>query len=1052
MKMLLTLTLSGSVLALLLMALRYIVLRRMPSTVYYYAWLPVLLRLALPLPGLVPSEAEAIPSPSVLVGSSYVQDADGPLSEQAIPDSVPNAFPTVPFPAQAPSEISPASEAPETPENAASAESRFSVSWRSPKLWLSVWTLGTVLSLGLTVTAYLRFTLSLRRKLQPPNRFIRTVYASIPGHKPRLFLSGSVNTPLMFGLLSPRIVLPEQAYDEELLRNILRHELMHYRRMDTLYKWVAVLVLSAHWFNPLSWLIRKELSRACELSCDELLLRSMSREEKRSYGHTLLAMAAASALPAGVVATTFSTQKRNLKERLEQIMHYKKSKARVLAAVLTLVLLAGCGLAAGPQATTAADSAPAPVIPEGAVRVTNVDEFLAAIGPNTTIYLEAGEYDLSKASDYAAESKNPCYFWKPVWEDGANKPSAELVISRVKNLTILGQGTEETSLVAVPRYANVLCFDGCTDLTLQNLTAGHSTQPGICSGGVLQLENCQRVSVDSCDLYGCGTVGVDASNTNDLSVTGCQIYECSSNAVSLQQCYSVHIEDCDVFRLGARAGQGSSMALFTASYSNDVVIRRNSIHDNNAQFLLQLRYTQNASFLSNEVRSNRFDNGVFQFEQYGATVDGCSFADNGEIRSWVQSSGVYAHDASGKLLDVSDFVGMRLREIEPGTEATPAPIPAAVDVAPGGSIEVRTVDEFLAAIGPDRTIVLDGDVFDLSQASNYGSVGGQYYYWNQSHDGPELVIQDVSGLTIHPKAAYPEATTLAAIPRYANVLNFRSCHDLMLVGFTAGHTREPGSCSGGVLNFQNCSNVRLDGMRLYGCGILGVQASYSTGLDIWRTEIYECSQGAAQFYQCDGLHFNDCYIHDVPSPAFTFTESGDISWNGSEINRLSDHYNVKADGELEPYVQEPFAANYQGEYPSFTFAEDSEEMAFMASVQKTIADGDWETLADQVKYPLQIVGEDYYVRILNREQFLEAADSVFNLFNPDFREIIAKAPLEEFGGTIYGITFCNHLLAFSNFAVTPGGKDYRVSMISLSDPLWPIYAYAFLGGAPTPEA
>ena len=41
---LLTLTLSGSTLTLLLLALRYLLLKRMPSTVYYYAWLLVLLR------------------------------------------------------------------------------------------------------------------------------------------------------------------------------------------------------------------------------------------------------------------------------------------------------------------------------------------------------------------------------------------------------------------------------------------------------------------------------------------------------------------------------------------------------------------------------------------------------------------------------------------------------------------------------------------------------------------------------------------------------------------------------------------------------------------------------------------------------------------------------------------------------------------------------------------------------------------------------------------------------------------------------------------------
>jgi beta-lactamase regulating signal transducer with metallopeptidase domain len=66
METLLLLTLSGSALALLLLALRYLFLKRMPSTVYYYAWLLVLLRFVLPLPGFVPVERAAQEaSPSV---------------------------------------------------------------------------------------------------------------------------------------------------------------------------------------------------------------------------------------------------------------------------------------------------------------------------------------------------------------------------------------------------------------------------------------------------------------------------------------------------------------------------------------------------------------------------------------------------------------------------------------------------------------------------------------------------------------------------------------------------------------------------------------------------------------------------------------------------------------------------------------------------------------------------------------------------------------------------------------------------------------------------
>ena len=63
MRILLNLTLSGSFMALLLIFLRYVLLKRMPSTVYYYAWLLVLLRFLLPLPGFIPT-GETAQSPT----------------------------------------------------------------------------------------------------------------------------------------------------------------------------------------------------------------------------------------------------------------------------------------------------------------------------------------------------------------------------------------------------------------------------------------------------------------------------------------------------------------------------------------------------------------------------------------------------------------------------------------------------------------------------------------------------------------------------------------------------------------------------------------------------------------------------------------------------------------------------------------------------------------------------------------------------------------------------------------------------------------------------
>ena len=98
-------------------------------------------------------------------------------------------------------------------------------------------------------------------------------------------------------------------------------------------------MFSLHWFNPFTRLFRRELDRVCELSCDEHLLRRMDRDGRQNYGETLLDLAAGRSLSPRVIATSFATEKRNLKERLDQIMTYKKKGRAALALTLAAILL-----------------------------------------------------------------------------------------------------------------------------------------------------------------------------------------------------------------------------------------------------------------------------------------------------------------------------------------------------------------------------------------------------------------------------------------------------------------------------------------------------------------------------------------------------------------------------------------------------------------------------------------------------------------------------------------------------------------------------------------
>ena len=63
---------------------------------------------------------------------------------------------------------------------------------------------------------------------------------------------------------------------------------VHWRRGDLWSKWLVQLVVCLHWFNPMAYLLKRELSRLSELACDEALIRDMDAAERRAYGQMLL--------------------------------------------------------------------------------------------------------------------------------------------------------------------------------------------------------------------------------------------------------------------------------------------------------------------------------------------------------------------------------------------------------------------------------------------------------------------------------------------------------------------------------------------------------------------------------------------------------------------------------------------------------------------------------------------------------------------------------------------------------------------------------------------
>lgn len=76
-----------------------------------------------------------------------------------------------------------------------------------------------------------------------------------------VYETSSLRSPCLYGLMKPRIYLPEDIVaiaDTRQLTHILLHELTHYQRKDLWFNSLWTLAVWLHWYNPLVWLAMKK--------------------------------------------------------------------------------------------------------------------------------------------------------------------------------------------------------------------------------------------------------------------------------------------------------------------------------------------------------------------------------------------------------------------------------------------------------------------------------------------------------------------------------------------------------------------------------------------------------------------------------------------------------------------------------------------------------------------------------------------------------------------------------------------------------------------------
>jgi beta-lactamase regulating signal transducer with metallopeptidase domain/tetratricopeptide (TPR) repeat protein len=178
-----------------------------------------------------------------------------------------------------------------------------------------------------------------------------------------LMESAHIDSPVLYGEIRPRLVLPENmARDYSLpeIRFVLLHELGHVKWHDIIVNWLTCLLQIIHWFNPLVWMAFRAMRAAREEACDALVLTCApehhegtgndnvrnEEEQKQKYGDTIIKLLAQLSRPAVTPGFIGILEDSNqIKRRIHMIAQFTRDtlgKTLGSLALIAILIVIGC--------------------------------------------------------------------------------------------------------------------------------------------------------------------------------------------------------------------------------------------------------------------------------------------------------------------------------------------------------------------------------------------------------------------------------------------------------------------------------------------------------------------------------------------------------------------------------------------------------------------------------------------------------------------------------------------------------------------------------------
>ncbi len=194
------------------------------------------------------------------------------------------------------------------------------------KIWPYIWAAGAMLTGGYMLFYQLKW----RRYLSANRKLFNG------GKKYRDRLTVYTVRKLPSPCLSGRCIYltEELTGDVRQLEHILAHEYCHYRHLDSIWVIVRCVLTTVYWFHPLVWAAARVSKQDSELACDAAAIRLLGEQERFAYGKTLLQLIIKEDCGRIGAASTMSGGEKGIRERITRIAAARGYMAATAGVVL----------------------------------------------------------------------------------------------------------------------------------------------------------------------------------------------------------------------------------------------------------------------------------------------------------------------------------------------------------------------------------------------------------------------------------------------------------------------------------------------------------------------------------------------------------------------------------------------------------------------------------------------------------------------------------------------------------------------------------------------